>query len=116
MPSNKELRGEIEKVAADLKIPAAELGELGNMGNQELGAVLTELRTRARDENPPEPADAKAPAAPKKKGPHIAKGKSITTKRGILGPGAPISAADLQGGGETFAKLVEAGYIDKGNA
>lgn len=115
MPSNKELRGEIEKVAADLKIPAAELGELGNMNNPELGAVLTQLRMRARDENPPETADAKAPAAPEKKGPHIAKGKSITTKRGILGPGASVAARDLNGGEETFAKLVKAGYIDKGN-
>ena len=69
----------------------------------------------------PAPTPAPAPAAPavsaapveKKKpsGPVVAEGKSITTKRGILADGEPITPEDLAGGEEAFGQLAEAGYI-----
>lgn len=64
-------------------------------------------------------ADAKKAATaekakPKKKPPFtVAKGKSITTKRGILADGEEIKAEDLGGGQESINDFVNSGMIDK---
>lgn len=43
---------------------------------------------------------------------HVAEGKSLTTKRGILGPGAQITAGDFSGdGGKILASFVESGHV-----
>jgi hypothetical protein len=44
----------------------------------------------------------------------IAPGKAITTIRGILAEGAPITAADLSGGQDAFDALVKGGYVIAG--
>lgn len=63
----------------------------------------------AADSAPPAaPATAPAPAKAKAKGGYkIAPGKSLTSPRGVLGPGDACSEKDF---GE-FAGLIEKGYI-----
>ena len=56
-------------------------------------------------ESEPEP-EVKAPFT-------IAEGKSITTKRGILGPDEEIKAADLSGGQTAVNAFVKSGHIIK---
>ena len=55
----------------------------------------------------------KKPKAEKFDG-HVAKGKSITTKRGIIADGAGINIVDLADEGRVaFDKLVKSGHIEK---
>ncbi len=44
----------------------------------------------------------------------VAKGKALTTKRGILGEGKEVKPEYVAGGEATLARLTEAGYIVKG--
>jgi len=41
----------------------------------------------------------------------VAKGKAITSKRGILSDGDEVRASDFAGGGEAFAALCKKGHI-----
>ena len=43
----------------------------------------------------------------------IAKGKSITSKKGILGPSDEVKADFLIGGDATLQKLVKSGHVVK---
>lgn len=42
----------------------------------------------------------------------VAKGKAVTCLRGLLAEGVDIKAADLAGGAEALASLVERGYVE----
>lgn len=55
------------------------------------------------------------PAVEEKKNPpySIAEGKSLTSKRGILGPGEEIKPADLAGGADAIKSFVKSGHIIK---
>lgn len=57
--------------------------------------------------------EAALEAKPEVKGPRVADGKSVTSKRGILAGGKRISPADLAGGESSFNHLVKKGYIVK---
>ena len=59
---------------------------------------------------PPEPA---APTPPVVDYHTIAPGKSITTKRGILGPGVRIDAKDLPEGDKALKAFVKSGHVLK---
>jgi hypothetical protein len=55
-----------------------------------------------------------AKARPKARWPFtIAPGKSVTSKRGIRGPGDEVRATDFRGGEERLAQLVAAGVVIK---
>jgi len=41
----------------------------------------------------------------------VADGKALTSRRGILGPGARIEASDLTGGKEAFEGFLNSGHI-----
>jgi hypothetical protein len=46
-------------------------------------------------------------------GHYIADGKSVTSKKGILGPGAKVEADFFNGGKTTLNVLVRSGYVVK---
>ncbi len=98
MASNKDLISKIKKMAAEL---GGECPDLSNAKNSELVEMLAsgeeELRRRKAKEMPYT----------------VAKGKSITSKRGILADGAGVTAKDLAGGEEALETLVDAGYVIK---
>lgn len=57
----------------------------------------------------PKPAKTRFPYA-------VAPGKSLTTRRGVLGPGAEIRPADVADGEKQLEHLVGRGYVVKGPA
>lgn len=85
MASNKELIQAIAAISADV--------DTSGMNNAQLAAKLKELKDAITAQ------------------PKVAEGKSVTSKRGILGPGAAVCAGDLAGGKAAFDDLVEKGYI-----
>lgn len=59
-------------------------------------------------------ADAEAEKAKEKKYPYaVAKGKSITTKQGVIGPGDEIKAEWLPTGKDALDQLVKSKYVIK---
>ena len=99
MASNKELIEKIKAINPD--------AETDGLKNTQLVAMLKILA-------PPEDAPA-PPEAPKAKGYVIAKGKAITSERGILSAEDGIVVAkDFNGGDETFQRLIKSGAIVKG--
>jgi len=114
----KELRLKQSILALD------ENADLEGKDVEALTAMLEELKPEPG--NPAqEAADAKSKAkeerkeqaaeeqAAKKPPFTIAKGKSITTKRGILADGDEIKVKDLPGGKEAIDSFVKSGHIDK---
>lgn len=102
MASNNELRAQI--LAID---PHA---SVDGLNNKELAAFLAEAKAPTDTVTEAE-AEAEATAVDAPAGPTIAKGKSITSKRGILTGGDSVTAGDLAGGESAFAALVKAGHI-----
>lgn len=104
MASNNELRAQI--LAID---PHA---SVDGLNNKELAAFLAEAKAPTDTVTDAEAdAEAEAAAVDAPAGPTIAKGKSITSKRGILAGGDSVTAGDLAGGESAFAALVKAGHI-----
>lgn len=95
-------RDELLKPAAALSTQLGKTLDVDNLDDAALAALVAQLQAEA---------DAASASAAKKKpkataGSYVvAEGCSITTKRGIVGAGEPISAADLEGGDEAFAAL-----------
>jgi hypothetical protein len=75
------------------------------LNNAQLTASLKLLK--GPEDSPPAP-----PATTKSKGLKIAKGKCITSKRGILEAGEPVTANDFSGGADTLANLVKTGAVE----
>ena len=92
--------------------PEYDVDSLDN--NDERREALAALQ----EANPTEPpADPEQPAAdPEPTEPAgrytVAKGQSITSKRGILGEHQAITAKDVNGGQETIGSLVERKVVD----
>jgi len=57
-------------------------------------------------------AAAKAEADAAAKRPVIAEGKSLTSLKGILGEGTPVTPEHFPGGQETFDNLKKSGFIE----
>ena len=119
MASNKELKSEASELGADLGIDL----DFKGMKNEDLVALVSDLKAKIRDRDtvtqadgatedteatPAAPAAEEPPAAPAYR---IATGKALTTMRGILSDGDPITARDVIGGQATIARCVESGHI-----
>lgn len=59
------------------------------------------------------PAETK-PAETKPAGPCVAPGRSVTSLRGLLGPGTVVSARDFACGEESLQALIDCGAVVKG--
>jgi hypothetical protein len=105
MASNKELIEKIKEINEDAVTEG--------LTNAQLTASLKLLK--GADDSPPAPPATTPPAPPataKSKGLKIAKGKCITSKRGILEAGEPVTANDFSGGADTLANLVKTGAVE----
>lgn len=85
--------------------------------NDEVGDSKSEGQSKPAA-NQPNAADAgttppEADTAPQGPRYAVAKGKSLTSKRGLLGPGAEVSARDFGGGQERLDALVDAGAVTR---
>jgi hypothetical protein len=124
MPSNADLQKEIEVLAAELGITLETPDKKPT--NKELSALLSDLKAKKRDGELTTGADAEVEPAPEpevksepapesepevKKGPVVAEGKSLTTRKGILVEGDKVLPEYLAGGEKTFNILKEKGYI-----
>ena len=111
MPSNSELRGQAEKIAVDLGIEISTKG----LTNNELVALVSDLKAKQKDAENPAAEEAQAAAvAEDTRAPYsVAKGKAITSKRGILSEGDEVKASYFVGGKETLNALVDHGYVVK---
>lgn len=56
---------------------------------------------------------AKKAAEDVKSGPKVAEGKSLTSLRGIIGPGQIVTEADFKDGKATIEKFVKSGHLVK---
>ncbi len=71
--------------------------------------VVKEVRQASADAPAPASADAPAPEAPT--GYVVAPGRSLTSKRGIRGPGQDFRASDVHGGEKRLRELAAAGFL-----
>lgn len=114
MASNKDLKAGILAIAAKLGQEGPS-DALEGKSNSELTQILKDGKTAlAAYEAAQRPVDAEMTIPDGKAlstGHCVAEGKSLTSKRGILGAGAEVAAEDLAGGEEAFETLVAAGYV-----
>lgn len=74
----------------------------------------TETKPAEKAETPKAEAKPKAAKDDRKAGYYVAEGKSVTSKKGILGPGdGPVDAAYFGGGADTVKRLADAGTLVK---
>lgn len=125
MPSNADFITDINKMAEQLGLAIDTAGK----SNNDLASLASDLRAKIKDKENATSADqAEKEAAEKaaaeqaekdkavttkKTGHSVAKGKAITTKRGILADGETIKAEDLPGGVERLKDLVESRHVVK---
>jgi len=129
MATNKVLIAQAIAIAmaADLDLAEGE-AELNKMNNAELAKVVKDMkkshpdaaakvaedeRLAAKELADAKKAKAKAKAAEAKPPYYLADGKSITTKRGLLGPGREIKAEDLAGGQKALDGFVKTKHVIK---
>jgi len=93
MASNEDLRTQI--------LELDENAEIDGLKNKELAALLSGLKAVVTAE--PEPVVF-----------HMAPGKAITSKKGILAEGDEVKAEYFNGGEATLKHFVKAGYILEG--
>jgi hypothetical protein len=143
MASNKELVEQAEALAKGLGIEAKTQG-LGNVALQQLVADLTAKAGGAPEVKPPDPPPAPQVTAPQVRPPfdgagqngsggapevkppdpplvhtyQVARGKSLTSLKGILGQGAEVKPEyfneDLAAGQATLEDLLSKGYVIEG--
>lgn len=114
MPSNKQLIDEANAIAEEL----GEEISTKDLKNDELAELVSDLKAKAKDAE--STAAEEAIQAAKDEGPVeekppyvVAKGKAITSLRGVIGPGGAIYEADLSGGEKSFKAFLNAGHIIK---
>jgi hypothetical protein len=127
MPKNKTLIGDIESLAATLKLDGV---VTEGLNNEALVALKKELKSQVdalpkadepkadepkADEPKADEPKADEPKADETKGegPTVAPGKSLMTKRGILGEGAEVRVSDFGNGQDSLDKFIESGHILK---
>lgn len=122
MASNKELTKQAQTLAAELGITIEDMPTK----NAPLVALVSDLKAKKKDAENVTQADGVTPDAPPAEheggevgaafmedepaGPIIAEGKSVTSKRGILGPGDAVFESDFADE-EAFAKFQKTGHI-----
>ena len=124
MPSNIDLITAIAALSVELEKDAP---ETEGKSNGELANILSGLKAEKKeaDQDLTPGAAAKAAAEAKEKAQKakaeegekpafsVAKGKAITSKRGILADGDEIKAEDLAGGKEALEAFVKSGHVGK---
>lgn len=119
MPSNKTLIEEAKTIAAELEIDINTDG----MKNDALVDLVSDLRAKKKDAETVTQADDQGgepdetPAEDDQGGEpdgtlRVAKGRSVTTQRGILAEGKEIRAEDLSGGQSSLSKLIDKGVVE----
>ena len=115
MASNKELIAQAITLAAALEIEITTDG----LNNKQLGDLVSDLKAKTKDAehstqaDGPAEAEAEAEAEAQAPGVYVAKGKSITSKAGILTAGDEVTAKHLAGGDKALAQLVKGGHCVK---
>lgn len=114
MPTNKELADDIHAIQPDIDVTG--------MNNKDLAALLKDLRA-AQEISTPSPLDLGAPKAPDlgdNENPIrpalnyvVVDGRSITSRRGMIHGGKPISSDDLSGGEEALKVLIAKGFVNE---
>lgn len=115
MPSNDELALTINELADEL---GEETPDLNGMGNTDRVNLAKEMRARlkAKGDEPIETEEAKAAeetAPVVVSGYVVAKGKSITSRKGILDAGEKVEPDHLNGGAAAFVRLRDRKVIVK---
>lgn len=136
MPSNKDLKNSISAAAEALGVDVpdtsdannAEMAEVLKEMNAEIDAAKAEKERLEREELEAKAKEDSAAAAElaKKQAEeakaeeaelpefYVSKGKSITSRRGILADGDEITVKDLAGGEKAIKAFVKSGHISKG--
>lgn len=119
MPSNKELADDIHAIQPEIDVTG--------MNNKDLAALLKDLRAAQ---------ELSAPTPPDLSGPNdadndpdlddsdedqirpasnyvVVDGRSITSRRGMINGGKPISSDDLSGGEEALKVLIAKGFVNE---
>lgn len=94
-----------KKAKAKKSTSTAKAPESAPVASQEPAAPKEEPKAAETSTAPPEPA--KAPQG----GLRVAPGKSITSLRGILGPGEPVHPHYFAGGQQTLSDLKAKGLV-----
>ncbi len=110
MASNKELIKQINHHANNLGMDRL---ELDGFNNAKLAELLSDLKAKWRDATTHTVADGVKVDNSCNGIMVISEGKSLTTKRGILGPGDGIVPGDLAGGEEALEYFVSTGHVLK---
>lgn len=106
MPSNKDLINEANNLADELGLAV----QTDGLKNDGLVDLVSDLRAKKRDAELETQAD-EPEQEPEQSGPVVAEGRSVITKRGIIGSGQSIRASDLSGGAESLQKLIKNGAV-----
>lgn len=109
MPSNKDLINEANNLADELDLSV----QTDGLKNDKLVDLVSDLRAKKRDAELNTQADPEQEPEqePEQSGPVVAEGRSVTTKRGIIGPGKSIRASDLSGGESSLQLLIKNGAV-----
>lgn len=116
MPSNKDLTQQAEELAEKLGKEV----ETEGLKNAELVELVAKLRKEVEAEEAPaaevEAEEAPAAEVEAEEAPafHVAEGKAITSKRGILADGDEIKATDLAGGEKALEAFIKSKHVVKG--
>jgi len=130
MPSNKDLKNEIQLISEKLELEI----DTNGLNNRQLVETLSDLKAKERDMELETQADSAAAKEPEAKEPeakepeakepeakelkkalkiYVKKGKAITTKRGILSDGDEIKESDIHNGEKELERLLKSGYLEK---
>lgn len=108
-----------ENLIKQLDILAGELEtdvDTSELTKADLEEKIATMKEMVKDKKKAEVEAAKEREDDGKKPPfYIADGKSLTSRRGVLAPGAEIKAADLAGGQPAIDEHVKNGFICKGD-
>ncbi len=109
MPSNKDLIAKTLILATALSLDVKTDG----LSNQQLADLVSDLHAKKRDADTVTQADTAAKLAKAVPGYSIAKGKALTSPRGILVAGDEIKPGDLAGGQDALDVFVKSGHVVK---
>lgn len=104
MPSNKDLI----KQALALAVALSLVIETDGLSNEKLAALVSDLKAKKKDADTVTQADTAPKVAYS-----IAKGRAITSRRGILADGDEIKENDLAGGQKALDAFVKSGHVVK---